>query len=326
MKRSRTIVASIITFSAIAALFFNSCSDKPPVFKFGATGDLSFEMQSLSNQYVVRGGNQLSRVDKRSTALYDLTRSGEGFNLTAMKLKDEIRIDGAITDSPVARASDSIPITFKLDSNGLATKATGFDKVISRLDSILGDHLSDLPQSSQIFAQAIAGEVEEWNQRITPFLGREAIVGDKFYFEKNLTESFGKVHCYFYVAVKKIYQTERWNVAEVLVVGCNSITRLAFEVEEPADSIQAAFGLSDQTVDSLSALPVKVIRNAKRVIGVNNLLSLYEESRNTVSRREIDSNGDTTMVRQITESVSTMFIDGSEALSTATPRDDNDLK
>lgn len=268
------------------------------LFATAAVAQISFVFAPPNVSYTTVTTRSQSRiVDARSSGLMSTTLSANhvleatpfGYTVTTTPISFEARQRDQVVENKPGEVLAMIPYILKLNENGEAKEAVGFERIPAIIDSVFDSTKSAMIMKRVDPKQMALAPVTEWNGRNGFRISSEGRVGETIYDQSDYSLPGGPTVKYF--TAKEIVDTMRVDGA--------LCARLRITADSNPDSLAATLGLSIQKIKDVFALTDdQRARSGSNEFRLNSRVELVWELRTGLMRsEEISRNVARTMAR-----------------------------
>ena len=215
-----------------------------------------------------------------------------GCRLTGITDSITVFRDGELLDNPVVRLFASRPITYLIDTSGRALDVQGYAEIFADLDSTLGPETAALVRQRVDSAALRQHEVNAWNDRFQPFVGRRlapgSLVLDTTY---PVLPSEGRLPHYEIIEVIDTLRVGSRLCAGVRVTASTNPAELARLADRSVAEVVDLFGLTEDVVSRAQLRLAGTSSVREWVLEYETMLSHSETERKDTFYHELAASG-----------------------------------
>jgi hypothetical protein len=229
------ILLCLVSSEAVAKIMFMF---NPP--------NVTYSTETTRSQYRLIDSRKSNAVETTTGADHSLTATATGYAISTTPTVFMARQNGEVVDNVAAEVLGSVPYVLKLDFDGNAIEATGFDRLPMMVDSALDSTTAAAVMKRVDLGQMAQFPVSEWNGRNGFRSTSEAGVGEMIYDQSDYELPGGPKVIFF--TAKQIIDTSRIDgqlCARLIISADSNPDSLAATLGLPIEKIKEAYALTD---------------------------------------------------------------------------------
>lgn len=269
-------------------LLGSGTESSPLVFRFNPPDSISFSVEVKTDRTRWFDSTKSATDSSISVVRRTIRRTATGFTMTARPVSIVTKSDGQVADSPINTILKATRVTSQIDSMGLITSVSGYDRIPKQLDSLFtgqtATRLKDVLSPENLAAR----EQLEWNTKLQGLAGLTLDIGRMSY-EKAQYPIPGGTHIPFLVAIR-VVDTINLNgkTCAILVISADSDpNEITKRLRVSPDEIALNYPLNDVTGREVVKAGSRYFSETRVVLEISTLLPQSEDS-----QREITIMGD----------------------------------
>jgi hypothetical protein len=278
MYRNKIIIGLLTVFWGISA------ESSPLTFKFNPPDSITFSVEVKSERTRWFDSTKNSTDSSISVVRRTIKRTPTGFTMTARPQSIVTKIGGQAVDSPVNTVLKATRVTSQLDTLGLITTVTGYDRIPQQLDSLFTGQTAARLKEVLKPENLAAREQLEWNGKLQGLAGESVDIG-KISYEKAEYPIPGGTHIPFMVAVQVVDTIELHGKAcAILLISAGSDpNEMARFLRVPTDEIAMNYPMNDAAGMAVVKAGSRYFSETRVVLEIATLLPQSESSRREIT-------------------------------------------
>ena len=267
-------------------------------FNFNPPKDVNYTqiMNSMKKLEYQTGQSQTDA--SQAEVSINLTKSANGYNMTAVPISMTMYRDGQEIDSPLLALLNNLVTKYVIDSNGQLLSISGYDEFLAEVQKSLPPDMLKSISSVLNKEVLIAKENAEWDGRIGYFAGAEVEIGEKWLDTTDFQLPTGEVLVFYTVT----------SFDEIIDCNGRGCVKISFNYNSNAIKLSGIAGVAidkvastvgDSLVVNEMILP-ELFGEGYRIIDPGTML-IYDEYSNRTIRLEVASPGTEPMIVTIYE-------------------------
>lgn len=213
-----------------------------------------------------------------------IVRSKAGWVMTSRPLSIITKSDSSVVDNPLNQVLMSTRVSSQLDSAGLITKVSGYEKIPAAIDSLYSGDLAVRMKEVMTPANLNAKEQLGWNAKFQGLAGQPVVIGEMQYEKASYPLPAGK-HIPFLVAIRVVdtVSLDGALCAIVVISADSDPMQIAKRLRRELDEIALEFPLGDTAGMAIVQGGSRYVADSRIVIEIATLLPRSESSQREIT-------------------------------------------
>lgn len=264
---------------ALVALAVSTAVAAPPVFRFHPPDSITFTLEVRSSHTRSFDTTNYPTDSSITTFRRTLTRTGKRFQMVSQPTSIVTKSGNKVMDNPVNGILTSTKATSILDTLGLVTSVSGFERISARIDSQYTGQLAERLKRSLSVENLSAREQLGWNGVLQNLAGRP-VDFEKVDYEQSQYPLPGGLHIPLLIAVR-LTDTVRLGgkLCGILRISSSSDPmELAKRLGKPSDEVIVHYALSDTSGIGVTQAGSRYNSETEAVIEIATMLPQSEST------------------------------------------------
>ncbi len=256
----------------------------PLQYKFNPPDSITFSVETKSERTRWFDSTKNPTDSTISVVRRTIARSKAGWTMTSQPLSIITKSDTKVVDNPLNHVLMSTKVSSRLDSVGLITKVSGYEKIPAAIDSLFTGDLTARMKEVMSPANLSAKEQLEWNAKLQGLAGQPVVIGEMQYEKASYPLPTGK-HIPFLVGIRVVDTVSLDSVlCVILVISADSDpAQIAKRLRREPDEIAVEFPLGDTAGMSIIRGGSRYVSDSRIVLEIATLLPRSESSQREIT-------------------------------------------